>query len=121
MAGGRSAFQNNCMQCHGSGGAGTVGYPALVDDDWIWGGSLAQIYKTIEHGIRNSDPDSRTSMMPKFGVDNLLTPAQISGLTLATATAEDKARTRASWGTAEVAASAFVMAAILGAYLYFRG
>ncbi len=81
MAGGRSAFQNNCMQCHGSGGAGTTGFPALVDDDWIWGGSLAEIYKTIEHGIRNSDPDSRTSMMPKFGVDSLLTPAQISSLT----------------------------------------
>ena len=81
MAGGRSAFQNNCMQCHGSGGAGSVGYPALVDDDWIWGGSLAQIFQTIEHGIRNNDPDSRTSMMPKFGVDNLLTPAQIDGLT----------------------------------------
>ena len=81
MAGGRSAFQNNCMQCHGSGGAGAVGYPALVDDDWIWGGTLAQIYKTIEHGIRNSDPDSRTSMMPKFGVDNLLTPAQVTSLT----------------------------------------
>ena len=81
MAGGRSAFQNNCMQCHGSGGAGSTGYPALVDDDWIWGGSLAQIYQTIQHGIRNSDPDSRTSMMPKFGVDNLLTPAQITGLT----------------------------------------
>ena len=54
-----------------------------------------------------------------------LTPApdeaQIASLTLATATAEDRQRTRASWGWLEVAASAFVLVAILGAYLYFRG
>ena len=48
-------------------------------------------------------------------------PAQIKGLTFATATAEDKAKTRASWGTPEVIASLVVMAFILGAYLYFRG
>ncbi|PWU18194.1 MAG: Na+/glucose cotransporter [Verrucomicrobia bacterium] len=47
--------------------------------------------------------------------------AQIKGLTFATATAEDKARTRASWGPREVLASAVVLLFILGAYLYFRG
>ncbi len=47
--------------------------------------------------------------------------AQIKGLTFATATAEDKAKTRASWSWREVAASCVVMAFIIGAYLYFRG
>jgi SSS family solute:Na+ symporter len=47
--------------------------------------------------------------------------AQIKSLTFGTATAEDKRKTRASWDWREVAASAFVLAAILGAYLYFRG
>src|SRR5271157_3279253 len=47
--------------------------------------------------------------------------AQIKGLTFATATAEDKARTRASWGAKEVVASLVVMVFIIGAYLYFRG
>jgi SSS family solute:Na+ symporter len=46
---------------------------------------------------------------------------RIKSLTFGTATAEDKARTRASWGWQEVAASAFILACILGAYLYFRG
>jgi SSS family solute:Na+ symporter len=46
---------------------------------------------------------------------------QIKGLTFATATAEDKARTRASWGTKEVVFSCVVMACITFAYLYFRG
>ena len=47
--------------------------------------------------------------------------AQIKGLTFATATAEDKSRTRASWGAKEVLASCVIMVAILFAYLYFRG
>ena len=46
---------------------------------------------------------------------------QIRSLTFGTATAEDQRQTRASWDWREVAASAFVLAAILGAYLYFRG
>jgi SSS family solute:Na+ symporter len=48
-------------------------------------------------------------------------PAQIRSLTLGTATAEDRAQTRASWGAKEVLASLVVLACILGAYLYFRG
>ncbi len=47
--------------------------------------------------------------------------AQIQSLTFGTSTAEDKRKTRASWDWREVAASAVVLAAILGAYLYFRG
>jgi solute:Na+ symporter, SSS family len=46
---------------------------------------------------------------------------KIKGLTFATATAEDRTRTRASWGGTEVAASCFVLVMILLAYLYFRG
>ena len=81
MAGGRSAFQTTCMQCHGAGGGGSLGYPNLVDDDWIWGGSIDQIYATIAHGIRNTDDKSRQSMMPRFGVDGLLTGAQVAAVT----------------------------------------
>ncbi|MGD0349615.1 MAG: sodium:solute symporter [Verrucomicrobiota bacterium] len=46
---------------------------------------------------------------------------RIKSLTFGTATAEDKAKTYASWGWQEVAASAFILLCILGAYLYFRG
>jgi SSS family solute:Na+ symporter len=58
------------------------------------------------------------------GVSYLTSPpdeAQIKSLTFATASAEDKARTRASWGRTEVVASLVVMVCILFAYLYFRG
>ncbi len=47
--------------------------------------------------------------------------AQIQGLTFATATAEDKARTRASWNWKDVLASGVIMIFITFAYLYFRG
>lgn len=47
--------------------------------------------------------------------------AQIKGLTFATASAEDKALTRASWGAGEVMASQLVVAFIIGAYVYFCG
>jgi hypothetical protein len=47
--------------------------------------------------------------------------ATIQNLTFATKTKEDRAATRASWDWREVAASGFVLACILGAYLYFRG
>ncbi len=46
---------------------------------------------------------------------------QIKGLTFATASVEDKAKTRASWGRTEVIASCVVMVFIIGAYLYFTG
>jgi SSS family solute:Na+ symporter len=45
----------------------------------------------------------------------------IQSLTFATKTAEDRAQTRASWDWRDIAGSAVVLSAILGAYLYFRG
>ncbi|MEM5472192.1 cytochrome-c oxidase, cbb3-type subunit III [Hoeflea sp. AS60] len=77
IAGGSSAFKVNCAQCHGSGAAGSMGYPNLNDDDWLWGGTVSDIYLTIAHGIRyDADQDTRTSMMPAFG--DILEPQQIN-------------------------------------------
>jgi len=82
VAGGRAAFRVNCVQCHGAGAAGVPGlYPNLNDDDWLWGGNLQAIEQTITHGIRQpGDKDTRTSLMPSFGRDALLTPDQIDDL-----------------------------------------
>jgi len=70
VAGGASVFLANCSQCHGSGAAGVQagGYPNLLDDDWLWGGTLEDIEYTVRHGIRNEiDPDARWTEMPAFG------------------------------------------------------
>ncbi|PTX56871.1 cytochrome c oxidase cbb3-type subunit 3 [Litoreibacter ponti] len=65
---GASVFRAQCSQCHGQGAAGFEGYPNLLDDDWLWGGDLANIQATIQHGIRNeTDPDARFSQMPAYG------------------------------------------------------
>ena len=79
LASGAANFALNCSQCHGAGAAGnTGGFPNLNDDDWIWGGDLDAIYTTISHGIRNeADEDARLSMMPAFGAEELLEPAEI--------------------------------------------
>ncbi len=77
VAGGHSAFLVNCVQCHGSGAAGSPGYPNLNDDDWLWGGTLDDIHTTITHGVRyTQDPDTRVSEMPAFG-DGILDAHQI--------------------------------------------
>jgi len=78
LAGGHAAFKVNCVPCHGAGAAGSIGYPNLNDDDWLWGGTLADIQQTLTHGIRYpGDPATRTSQMPSFGRDHILTPAQV--------------------------------------------
>ena len=78
IEGGRAAFKVNCVQCHGAGAAGAQGYPNLNDDDWLWGGDLATIQQTLVNGIRYPGNDAtRSSLMPSFGKDGILTPAQV--------------------------------------------
>lgn len=71
-AGGATAFKNNCATCHGSGAQGAKGYPNLNDDDWLWGGKLADIYQTLKFGIRSGHDEAHFSQMPAFGRDGLL-------------------------------------------------
>lgn len=79
VAGGSAAFKVNCVQCHGSGAAGSPGYPNLNDDDWIWGGTPEDIYITLQHGIRYAqDDDTRVSDMPAYGADEILSREEIS-------------------------------------------
>ena len=55
-------------------------YPNLLDDDWLWGGTVDDIRQTVTHGIRDdADPDTRFSQMPAFG--EILEPEEIDGLT----------------------------------------
>ncbi len=80
MAGGASAFKDNCATCHGTGAAGGNGYPNLIDDDWLWGGRLADIHQTLEYGIRADNYDTRLSQMPAFGKDKLLNKEEINAV-----------------------------------------
>lgn len=77
VAGGGAAFQINCAPCHGRGAQGFVGYPNLNDDDWLWGGSLDEVLKTIQFGIRSDHAQTRANAMPKYGIEKLLDDTQI--------------------------------------------
>jgi len=81
MKGGASAFKDNCATCHGTGAQGALIYPNLNDDDWLWGGSLDEIYTTIQHGVRSKQDDAtHDSVMPAFGKDGILARDQIEAL-----------------------------------------
>ena len=68
---GKALFSDNCAACHQSGGQGKVGFfPNLTDDDWLYGGTFAQIQQTITNG--------RNGYMPPF--NEVLDSAQIDNL-----------------------------------------
>ncbi len=74
---GGAVFRTWCAQCHGSGAQGAKGFPNLLDDAWLWGGTLDDIAATITHGVRNTESDdARYSEMPAFG--EILEPAEIT-------------------------------------------
>lgn len=56
-------FGDNCAACHGSVGQGNVGFPVLLDDDWLYGGTIEKIQETITLG--------RTGIMPAKGGQSL--------------------------------------------------
>jgi cytochrome c oxidase cbb3-type subunit 3 len=76
-AGGAAAFATNCAPCHGRGAQGFAGYPNLNDDDWLWGGNIDDIHKTIQFGVRSGHKEGRESQMPRYGLDKLLDDKQI--------------------------------------------
>ncbi len=78
MAGGAAAFQTNCGPCHGRGAQGFTGYPNLNDDDWLWGGTIFDLHKTISNGVRSDHKETRSSQMPRYGVDKLMDDGQIN-------------------------------------------
>ena len=78
MAGGAAAFQTNCGPCHGRGAQGFTGYPNLNDDDWLWGGTIFDLHKTISNGVRSDHKETRAAQMPRYGLDKLLDDRQIN-------------------------------------------
>ncbi len=70
LALGRSLFANNCIACHGSDARGAPGFPNLTDNDWLHGGTPAQIIETITHGREGVMPALGTALGDR-GVDEV--------------------------------------------------
>ena len=53
---GMRLFANNCAICHGADGGGSYGFPSLIDDDWLYGGSPETILQTLTYGRNGNMP-----------------------------------------------------------------
>lgn len=80
IAGGKTTFKENCAACHGTGAEGRKGFPNLNDDDWLWGGTLEDIYTTIKYGVRSTHEKTFSSQMPAFGA-GILKQDEIASVT----------------------------------------
>lgn len=49
---GKAIFETNCVACHKSDGGGGIG-PNLTDKNWILGGGIKNVFKTISEGGRD--------------------------------------------------------------------
>jgi cytochrome c oxidase cbb3-type subunit 3 len=68
ISAGASIFAANCAVCHGNAGEGGIG-PNLVDNYWLHGGSISDIFKVVKYGVLDK------GMVPW---EQSLTPAQIA-------------------------------------------
>lgn len=69
---GHTLFGDNCSVCHGTGGVGNKGYPAIAAAPMLWGDEPETIAETIRVGINGADADTRSSQMLAFGRDQML-------------------------------------------------
>lgn len=49
---GQKIFETNCVACHMADGGGGIG-PNLTDENWILGGGIKNVFKTISEGGRD--------------------------------------------------------------------
>ncbi len=63
-------FGDNCAACHGAGGQGNPSFPVLADDDWLYGGTIADIEMTITGGRQGMMP-SQAAMVNAEELDKL--------------------------------------------------
>lgn len=73
-------FKDNCAMCHGQYGKGSLYFPSLSDDQWLWGGRPSDILKTLQVGINANVQGTRVAQMPAFGTTGILNAEEIDQL-----------------------------------------
>jgi len=76
LAMGASLYANYCSQCHGSTATGARGFPNLTDDDWLYGGSPAQIEQSIVAGRNGVMPTLAAAFTNDEEIDAMVTFVQ---------------------------------------------
>ena len=70
IAAGKALYTQSCVACHAADGGGGIG-PNLTDVNWIHGGALNDIYKTIKNGYAEKGMQSWQSMYSPVQMKNL--------------------------------------------------
>ena len=52
LAKGKEIYDTNCVACHKADGGGSIG-PNLTDENWILGGGIKNVFKTVSEGGRD--------------------------------------------------------------------
>jgi len=52
LSAGKTIFETNCVACHMADGGGGIG-PNLTDSNWILGGGIKNVFKTVSEGGRS--------------------------------------------------------------------
>jgi len=52
LSAGKKIFDTNCVACHMADGGGGIG-PNLTDENWILGGGIKNVFKTVSEGGRS--------------------------------------------------------------------
>ncbi len=66
---GQRLFANNCAVCHGSAARGSIGFPNLTDDAWLYGGDPDTILQTVHNGRQGNMPAK--GLMPNMTAEQL--------------------------------------------------
>ena len=66
LTAGKKVFTTICMACHKADGGGSIG-PNLTDDYWIHGGTMKDIFHTIQNGVPIEKSFTGNVMLPMGG------------------------------------------------------
>tara|TARA_B100000959_G_scaffold286714_1_gene366712 strand:+ start:5453 stop:6334 length:882 start_codon:yes stop_codon:yes gene_type:complete len=67
---GKRIFVVHCSACHGADAKGSIGFPNLVDSEWIWGDSTEAIQHSITNG-RNAAMPAWLTIIGERGVSEV--------------------------------------------------
>jgi glucose/arabinose dehydrogenase len=65
-------YQQYCAACHGAQMQGTPQYSALRKRDWLYGGSRAEILRTVNYGIAGKEMVPWGQLLPKEQIEALV-------------------------------------------------